>query len=76
MTDLLQKAFAEASRLPDDEQEVIAAIVLEEMASEHRWSKAFARSQDELAGLADEAIAEFEEGKSLPFESDSDLAHD
>lgn len=76
MTKLLQKAFAEASKLPEDQQEAIAAIVLDELSSERRWSEAFAKSQDQLASLGNEALAEFKEGKTRPFEKDSDLAHD
>jgi hypothetical protein len=58
MTELLEKAFAEASKLPPEEQEALAAWILEELASERRWDKAFASSQDALARLADEAIQE------------------
>lgn len=55
MTDLLQKAFAEASKLPPEEQEAIAQWLLQELESERRWDEAFAGSQDALAKLAAEA---------------------
>ena len=58
-TQLLEKAFAEASRLSAEEQDVFAAWILEELASERRWEKAFASSADALARLADEAISEY-----------------
>ena len=54
----LEKAFAEASKLPDDEQEALAVWILNELASEKRWGEAFASSQDSLSQLADEALAE------------------
>ena len=76
MTWLLEKAFAEASKLPEDQQEAIAAIVLDELASERRWSEAFAKSQDQLASPGNEALAEFKEGRTRLFEKDSDLTHD
>jgi hypothetical protein len=76
MTALLEKAIERASALPKREQEAIGALILEEIASESRWDAQFAGSQDALARLADEAVAEFNEGKTLPFEKDSDLAHD
>jgi hypothetical protein len=76
MTALLEKAFERASVLPKQDQEAIGALILEEIASEARWDAQFAGSQDALARLADEAVAEFNEGKTLPFEKDSDLAHD
>ena len=75
MTTLLEKAIKQASGLPKSEQEAIGALILEEIASESRWSAQFASSQDTLARLANEALSEFNEGKTLPFEKDSDLAH-
>ena len=76
MTALLEKAIARASALLRQEQEAIGTLILEEIASEARWNAQFAGSQDVLARLADEAVSEFNEGKTLPFEKDSDLAHD
>ena len=58
MTELLEKAFAEVAKLPEGEQEALAAWILEELASEQRWEQAFARSNDLLADLADEALEE------------------
>jgi len=58
MSDLLQKAFAEAAKLPKEEQDALATLLLDELASEQRWSKALASSQDKLSALADEALAE------------------
>jgi hypothetical protein len=75
MTALLEKAFRQASALPKQEQEAIGALILEEIASESRWDAQFADSQDALARLAEEAVSEFNEGKTLPFEKDSDLSH-
>ena len=58
MVNLLEKAFAEASKLSEEEQEALAAWILEELASEGRWTEAFANSGDALAKLADEALEE------------------
>ncbi len=44
----------------------MAAIVLEELASEQRWAESFARSQDKLAKLAEEALAEYKAGRTKP----------
>jgi hypothetical protein len=63
MSNLLEEAFAEASKLPEDEQDALAAWLLEELRSERHWSKAFADSADLLAQLADEALAEHRAGK-------------
>lgn len=66
MTKLLEKAMQEVSKLPSEEQDAMAAIVLEELASEKRWADAFLKSQDQLAKLAGEALAEYEAGRTKP----------
>jgi len=68
MTKLLEKAFEEASRLPEMEQNALAKWVLEELHSEGAWEKAFAESEDVLEKLADEAISEKREGKTIPLD--------
>jgi hypothetical protein len=68
MTHALTTAVEEAAKLPPDEQDALAAILLEEIASEQRWAKSFARSEDLLAALAAEALAEFEAGKCRPLD--------
>ena len=44
MTKLLEKAFTEASKLPEQDQDALAYWLLEEMDSERKWDEAFARS--------------------------------
>jgi hypothetical protein len=64
MTKLLQRAFEEASKLPEGEQDALGRILLEELASERRWEKLFAGSHDLLADLADQALAEHRAGQT------------
>jgi hypothetical protein len=64
MTKLLEKAFDEVSKLPKKEQDALAAWIIEEIASERRWEKAFSESSNLLSGLADEALAEHREGRT------------
>ena len=66
MTKLLEKAIAQASKLPEKEQDVLASLMLEELASEQRWDQAFAKSQDKLAAMAKDAMNEFRAGKTRP----------
>ncbi len=68
MTELLEKAFAEASKLPPEEQDFIARMLLDDLASEELWEQSFARSQDKLARLAGEAITEYERGATQALE--------
>lgn len=64
MTKLLQQAFEEAAKLPADEQDALGRILLEELASDHRWDQLFARSPDLLSTLADDALAEHRAGRT------------
>ena len=66
----LEQAFSEAAKLSPPEQDALADLILQELASESRWSEAFERSQDKLAQLADEALNEHRAGKSHPFDPD------
>jgi hypothetical protein len=64
MTKLLKRAFELAARLPEAEQDALAAILLEELAAEERWAKQFADTADELAALANEALDEHRRGQT------------
>jgi hypothetical protein len=64
MTQLLERAFAEAAKLPEQEQDSLAAWLLEMLESDRRWDELFAKSEDALAKLADEALADFEAGRT------------
>lgn len=66
MTKLLEQALSHISKLPDAEQDAVASILMEELASERRWAELFARSQGTLAGLADAALAEDGDGRTKP----------
>ncbi|HEY5594675.1 MAG TPA: hypothetical protein VIL61_05880 [Nitrospiria bacterium] len=70
MTKLLEKALAEVSKLPKKEQDALATWILEELASEQRWDKAFAESSKVLEQLADEALAEHREGRTKRLDPD------
>jgi hypothetical protein len=71
MTRALERAFAAASRLPDREQEELAAAILDEIEAERRWEASLAASQDALKRLADEALAEHRAGESEPLDPDA-----
>ena len=64
MTGLLEKAFTEASRLSEKEQDALARWLLEEFAAQRQWEKRFAESQQSLSALAREALDEHQQGES------------
>ena len=58
MTRVLEKAFAEAAKLPPDEQDRIGQWLLSELTDDRAWDRRFADSQGTLTQLADEAVDE------------------
>lgn len=65
---LLEKVIAETAKLPEEEQEAFAAFMLAELESERRWDDLFARSQDLLARMAEEARQEYRAGLTEPLD--------
>ena len=64
MTNKLENAFKEASKLPEREQNIIARWLLDELKSDKKWDKLFANSEDQLEALAKEALQDFNNGKT------------
>ena len=70
MTALLSKAFAEATQLSEEQQNQLAQMILDIMSDDSRWDELFASSQDLLADMANEAIAEYQAGNTKPCRSE------
>lgn len=66
MTQLLEEALNQVAKLPASEQDAVAAIVMEELASEQRWTESLAKSQGLLAKLAEKALADHAAGRTKP----------
>jgi hypothetical protein len=64
MTELLEQAIEHLKRLGADQQDEIATLIMEELEDEKKWDAAFASSQDLLADLAAEAMAEYNAGQT------------
>jgi hypothetical protein len=73
VTQLLERAFAAASKLPELEQDAVAALLLAELEAERRWTETFAASQEQLSALADEALREFEAGDTRAMDLERDF---
>jgi len=67
----LEKASAEAARLPEEEQDWLARFIMQEIAEERRWAELLARSGDVLDDMIAEAIAEDDAGETLPLDPDA-----
>ncbi len=64
MTKLLEKAFEALNKLPENEQDSFAQLIIEDL----KWDDSFTSSQDVLLSMANEALEEYKTGKAKPFE--------
>ena len=67
MTKLLERAISEISKLPEEEQDALASVIMEEMLAEKQWTRSFSNSQDLLVEMAEEAEKEYEAGETRKF---------
>ena len=63
MSQLLDQAVAEARKLPDVEQDAIAALILEEIEDDRCWDEELAKSPGKLAALAAQALEQVRAGR-------------
>ena len=66
MTPLLENAIDEVRKLSAPEQDAIARLILKRLTDDRAWDESFARSQDQLARLADKARADIAAGRARP----------
>jgi hypothetical protein len=70
MTKLLEQAFAQASKLTEVEQDLLAARLLAELATEDEFDRKAAGSGEQLRKLAADALAEHRAGLTEPMDVD------
>jgi len=68
MTDLLQQAFDQVSKLSPEEQDLIATRLLAELTAEDEFDRKIAATADKLAVFARRALAEIEAGDTEPLD--------
>jgi len=70
MTSLLERAFPEAAKRSEAEQELIASRLLAELDAEDDFDRAIAASTEKLAKLAADALAEHQAGLTEELDPD------
>jgi len=70
MTTALERAFAEAAKLPTAEQDLLAARLLAELADEDEFDRALAESAKKMSGMASEALREHHNGLTQELDPD------
>jgi hypothetical protein len=69
MTQLLQRAISELSKLPDDTQDALAMRILADLEDDQAWDAQFAATTEEQwTRLAEMAQREIAAGDSMPLE--------
>jgi hypothetical protein len=64
MTKLLSDAFEKASQLPENLQDELARILLDELAWEGRWNQTLDESTDKLDRMAEDALNDYRAGRT------------
>lgn len=68
MTGLLERALQRVEALPKEEQDAIAAQILETLDDEAAWMRRFHDKQGVLRRMANEAVNEHRRGESRPLD--------
>jgi hypothetical protein len=64
MNKLLEQAVATVATLPDEAQEAIASLIMDEVDAERGWAERFGRSGEMLAEMARRALAQDAAGET------------
>jgi hypothetical protein len=71
MSNLLDEAYAAAKELPEDEQEMIGAVLLEEIDADRRWEELLSQPSDVIERMADKALEDHRRGLTLPLDPET-----
>jgi hypothetical protein len=63
VSQLLEDAISAVRKLPEPAQDAIAAMILEQIADDRAWDESFARSQDQLARMAQKVREDIAAGR-------------
>ena len=70
MGKLLDRAIAEARKLPEEEQEALAWVMLEEIDSERPWDELFSQPSEVIERMAEQALEDYRAGRTEPLDPD------
>jgi len=68
MTALLEEALRRLTTLSQEEQDTVAAQILESLEDEAAWEQRFRQTPSGLRSLADEALEEHRRGETRPID--------
>jgi hypothetical protein len=68
MTGLLEKALRRIEALSQEEQDAVAAQILDTLDDEEAWARSFRENPEKLRALARQALEEHRRGETLPLD--------
>jgi hypothetical protein len=68
VTGLLESALRRVASLSQEEQDTIAAQIIETLDDEASWERSFSERPDQLRSLAQEALDEHRRGETRPLD--------
>jgi hypothetical protein len=68
MTGLLEKALRRIEALSQEEQDAVAAQILDTLDDEEAWARSFRENPEKLRLLAQQALEEHRRGETLPLD--------
>jgi hypothetical protein len=71
MTKSLEIALERLKALPDEEQDSLAQLLLDEMDEDAKWDATTAKHADKLAKLTQEILAAHQRGECEPLDPES-----
>jgi len=70
MSKLLEQAVEKLKSLPQEDQDALASLILDEIEDEDNWCKSFSDSSDILAKMAEKAMMEYQAGLTKELDPD------
>ena len=64
MTKMLSDAFEKASQLPEDLQDELARMLLDELTWEKSWDRTLSGSSSKLDEMAEDALKDYHAGRT------------
>ncbi len=71
MGKLLERAIEEARKLPEDDQETLAWVMLEEIDDQRQWDELFSQPSEVIERMAEQALEEDRAGLTEPLDPDA-----
>ena len=68
MTGLLEEALRRVESLPEEEQDAMAAQIMDTLDDEEAWARSFREKPEVLRSLAREAMEEHRHGETCPLD--------